>query len=64
MLFLHFVTFPYGVPGKIWYVIVSISGFSFFLVIRCACDLEIIFQYLFCHFIPYDFIIFLESQMK
>ena len=35
--------FPYGVPGKIWYVIVSIPGFSFFLVIRCARDLEIIF---------------------
>ena len=25
--FLYFVTFPYGVSGQLWYLIVSISGF-------------------------------------
>ena len=26
-VFLYFVTFPYGVSGRLWYLIVSISGF-------------------------------------
>ena len=26
-VFLYFVTFPYGVSGQLWYLIVSISGF-------------------------------------
>ena len=27
VFFLYFVTFPYGVSGQLWYLIVSISGF-------------------------------------
>ena len=29
-VFLWFVTFPYGVPGQVWYLIVSILIFVFF----------------------------------